>query len=69
MKKRDNTKLNLISFTGNRNPNAKLDELTTKRAQEGWIWVKHGNTKKQIHPDKWEAHEQNGWQRITKTKS
>lgn len=42
-----------------------LDKQTKKREIEGYVWVKKGQTCKQIHPDKLQSHLQDNW-RLTK---
>jgi len=43
-----------------------LERQIRERAADGWVWVKKGQTQKQIHPDKLDAHIQDGWRKISK---
>lgn len=45
---------------------ASLDVITAKREKEGYVWVKRGQTTKQIHPDKLKAHLEDGWKKVSK---
>lgn len=70
MGKRTKPKGNEIGFKQNKKNREQalvmLDEITAKREEEGYFWVKRGTTTKQIHPEKLKAHLEDGWK---KTKS
>lgn len=65
--KREKLKGNSVGFTENRENRETamlmLDRITKQREKEGYVWVMKGKTKKQIHPDKVNAHLLDGWKK------
>lgn len=70
MKKNKREKSNLIGNHQNQASRSEamqlLDKLTQERTDKGWIWVKKGQTQKQIHPEKLQSHIHDGWKKISK---